>query len=414
MPADVGRQWLNLPCPMTGPEMMRLLFLIPALAAAIAALAGYGLSGSALLRGHLLGVTGIAIIALCAGFSALLAVSAVSTLRLSRRFEQLRADLADYEFAVGLRLSRLETDQVRERQPRPDDLPASETLPVDAVPAGPAVAQRESAEAEEKGNVVSLETAQRERAQQERRLKPRSQETDKAIADGRFEAWFQPVVSLPLRKTSYLLAVPHLPVSRGGALPHGEWSRAAARLGRASAVDQQMLLQGIKLVRDLRRKEKPCAVIWQASRATLQDAQRFQEVLDLLRANSALRDLIVCEIAFSDYRQLKAVETERLFGLREAGCRLCLGGCTDLAAMTKALRTGVFGLAAVEARAIIDGAASDIATSGLEPGTEIIATGVSSEADAIALIDFEIGLALGPLFSPPRPLKRDLGASGAP
>jgi cyclic-di-GMP phosphodiesterase TipF (flagellum assembly factor) len=146
----------------------------------------------------------------------------------------------------------------------------------------------------------------------------------------------------------------------------------------------------------------------------LQDAQRFQEILDLLRANSALRDLIVCEITLSDYRQLKAEETERLFGLREAGCRLCLGGCTDLAAMAKALRTGIFGLAAVEARAIIDGAASDIATSGIEPGTEIIATGVSSEADAIALIDFEIGLALGTLFSPPRPLKRDLGASGAP
>jgi hypothetical protein len=68
----------------------------------------------------------------------------------------------------------------------------------------------------------------------------------------------------------------------------------------------------------------------------------------------------------------------------------------------------------LEARAIIEGAAADISTGGLEPGSEIIATNVLNEADAIALIDFEIGLALGPLFSPPRPLKRDLGASGAP
>jgi hypothetical protein len=373
-------------------------------------------------------------------------VTALAAARHVQMNEQLRVDLADYEFAVGLRLSRLETGQTAKRgtgqatelatelaTDRATDRAADTGLdqtdgpkasPANVVAIGQAVpvpelrpggeATREGADGSEKGNVVSLETAQRERAQQERRLKPRSQDMDAAIAEGRFEAWFQPVVTLPQRKTAYLLAVPHLAVSRGPALPREEWARAAARLGRASVADQQTLVQAIKLVRDLRRKGKPCAVIWHASRATLQDGQRFSEILDLLKANSALRDLVVCEISLSDYRQLKAEETDRLFGLRDAGCRLCLGGCADLVAMAKALKSGIFSLAAVEARAIIEGAAADISTGGLEPGSEIIATNVLNEADAIALIDFEIGLALGPLFSPPRPLKRDLGASGAP
>jgi hypothetical protein len=413
---------------------MRLAFLAPPLAAAAVAAAAFALSGSPLLRGHVLDAGWIAILGICTGLAVLWAVTALAAAKHAQMNEQLRADLADYEFAVGLRLSRLETGQAANRADGQTTDRAADTgldqtdgpkaSPANVVAMGQAAhvpdlrpggeVTREVADGSEKGNVVSLETAQRERAQQERRLKPRSQDTDAAIAEGRFEAWFQPVVTLPQRKTAYLLAVPHLAVSRGPALPREEWARAAARLGRASAADQQMLIQAIKLVRDLRRKGKPCAVIWHASRATLQDGQRFSEILDLLKANSALRDLVVCEIGLSDYRQLKAEETDRLFGLREAGCRLCLGGCTDLAAMAKALKSGIFSLAAVEARAIIEGAAADITTGGLEPGSEIIATHVASEADAIALIDFEIGLALGPLFSPPRPLKRDLGASGAP
>lgn len=413
---------------------MRLAFFAPPLAAAAIAVAAYALSGSPLLRGNVLDASWIAILGICAGLAVLWAVTALAAVRHARMNEQLRADLADYEFAVGLRLSRLETGQAanraegqtadRETDTGLDRKDAPKASPANVLAMGQSAhvpdlrpvgeTTREVADGSEKGNVVMLETAQRERAQQERRLKPRSQDTDAAIAEGRFEAWFQPVVTLPQRKTAYLLAVPHLAVSRGPALPHEEWARAAARLGRASAADQQILIQAIKLVRDLRRKEKPCAVIWHASRATLQDGQRFAEILDLLRANSALRDLVVCEIGLSDYRQLKTEETDRLFSLRETGCRLCLGGCNDLAAMAKALKSGIFSLAAVEARAIIEGAAADITTGGLEPGSEIIATHVASEADAISLIDFEIGLALGPLFSPPRPLKRDLGASGAP
>ncbi len=413
---------------------MRLAFLAPPLAAAAVAVAAFALSGSPLLRGHVLDAGWIAILGICAGLAVLWAVTALAAAKHAQMNEQLRADLADYEFAVGLRLSRLETGQAANRAEgqtadRAADTGLDQTVgpkagPANVVAMGQAAhvpdlrpggeVNREVTDGSEKGNVVSLETAQRERAQQERRLKPRSQDTDAAIAEGRFEAWFQPVVTLPQRKTAYLLAVPHLTVSRGPALPREDWARAAARLGRASVADQQTLVQAIKLVRDLRRKGKPCAVIWHASRATLQDGPRFSEILDLLKANSALRDLVVCEIGLSDYRQLKAEETDRLFGLREAGCRLCLGGCTDLAAMAKALKSGIFSLAAVEARAIIEGAAADITTGGLEPGSEIIATHVASEADAIALIDFEIGLALGPLFSPPRPLKRDLGASGAP
>jgi cyclic-di-GMP phosphodiesterase TipF (flagellum assembly factor) len=265
------------------------------------------------------------------------------------------------------------------------------------------------------GNVVSLQSAQRERAGNDRRQKARNQEIEAAIRESRFEAWFQPVLSLPQRKSRYLHGVPYLAQQRGPAMQPSEWMRIAQKLGSAAAVDHFMLLQGLKLVRDLKRNGKPCGVIWRIGRASFQDAEQFEAMAEILKANVAVNGLFVCEVTLSDYKHLTNPELDRLFMLREAGYRICLGDCSDPVALSRTLKTRIFDMAALDAAALIQAGGFGV-SAGAELSTtiEVIATGVASEADAIALIDFDVSLAQGPLFSPPRPLRRDLGAPGAP
>ncbi len=355
----------------------------------------------------------IAIAGLAAAFAALCAVLAAFATKVFDRVEQTSGENAQFERAILVRVSHLEAAMER---PRPQPATAVQSAPARlaetlrsgarAEPAAPPalVAIAPSEPPAESGNVVQLDPAARIRAQKEKRGRGSSPEIVEAIANGRYEAWYQPVLGLPDRKPRHLSGHAYLMVEGSNPLAPKYWLEAASNEGRLPEIDRYMLLQGIKLCRDLARQEKACGVFWRFNRATLADQAAWLQIIEVLRANKALSGLFVCEIRHADYNELRLAEMEALYAIKEAGFELCLADCTDLQGHAASARPGMFKYVS---------AATDVIVHAPNGGAPIsrditcIATGVESEEDAISLIDRDVPLAQGPFLAPPKPLRRD-------
>lgn len=350
---------------------------------------------------------------LAAAFVCLCAVSATFAARILNRVSRIDEENAQFERAVFERVARLEAARDRTK-PQPaaslQSAPArlAGTLRSGAwiEPAAPPqpVALAKGDQPAETGNVVQLDPAARIRAQQEKRNRGPAPEVLEAIANARFEAWYQPVFGLPDRKTRYLSGHPYLLPDGSSPLAPQHWLEAAANEGRMPALDRFMLLESLKLCRDLARQEKTCGVIWRFNRASLADKAAWSEILEVLGANKALNGSFLCEVSHADYNDLGASEVEALHGIKDAGFELCLADCGDLQGHWASARPGLFKYVSAQPDVI-----ANAADSGNPRAWEIdcIATGVASEAEAILLIDRDVRLAQGPFLAPPKPLRRD-------
>ena len=390
---------------------MAFFFLIPLVAGAIVSALLWlaaGIGGLPPLPAMWIAVAGLA-----AAFAALCVVMAAFATQVFNRVEQTSGENAQFERAILERVSRIEAAMERLR-PQPatavqiaparlaETLRSGARTEPAAPPAPVAIALAEPLA--ESGNVVQLDPVARIRAQKERRGRGSSPEILEAIANGRYEAWYQPVLGLPDRKPRHLSGHVYLMVEGSNPLAPQYWIEAAANEGRLPEIDRFMLLQGIKLCRDLARQEKTCGVFWRFNRATLADKAAWLQIIDVLRANRALSGLFVCEISHADYNDLRPAEIESLYAIKEAGFELCLANCTDLQGYAASARPGLFKYVSAEPDVIVR------TLDGGDPQTRdiaCIATGVAREEDAIALIDRDVRLAQGPFLAPPKPLRRD-------
>jgi cyclic-di-GMP phosphodiesterase TipF (flagellum assembly factor) len=328
----------------------------------------------------------------------------------------LETDL--FERSVTRRIAQLEVSPIAEPalavqrgvMPAPERFAETLRIAQASFQAPPAAETRPAAAIGEAGNVVQLDLS---RASQEKRTRQPLRDIHTALAEGHHDAWYQPVVSLPDRKTRYLTGLAYL--LREGEQPVApeHWLNAAVNLGKGPAIDRFMLLDGIKLWRDLNRSQKDCGIIWRLSRATLSDKAMWGQLIEVMKANRAVGKTFICEISLSDYSRLSHAEMDMLFAVREAGLRLGLGECEDARALGNALKTGVFSMASGDVAVFAEpnGVSS---LHGGDVAVEFIATGVTSEDEAIALIDRDIRLAQGPLFAPAKPLRRSSAAAIAP
>ncbi len=355
----------------------------------------------------------IALYGIAAALVGLCIVCAVVATQVLNRLSTSNEENAQFERMILGRLSKLDATV---EKPRPEPAIAGPNAPArfaqtlrsgtrnePAAQAVPPAAMRVEPIAET-GNVVQLDPAARIRAVQEKRNRGPSPEILEAIANGRFEAWYQPVLGLPDRKLRYLSGLPYLLTEGSGALAPQLWFDTASSGGRLASMDRFMLLQGIKLCRDLARQEKARGVFWRFCGATLADKAAWREIIEVLRANKSLGGSFLCEISHADYNNLGPTEIEALYAIKEAGFELCLADCSDLQRHCASARPGLFKYVSAEPDEIVraldsgDPQPRDIS---------FIATGVAREEDAIALIERDVRLAQGPLLAPPKPLRKE-------
>lgn len=351
-----------------------------------------------------------------AGTIAFVAVFAAGAITVNRRIHarlaQLRDEAREFESAISRRLSETERrlEKIGGQASGPAaGTPARAQTPfrvMSALSAFPAGAQDSGA-----GKVVLLDPAARARAAEDRRRVPTQQELSEAIGGNKLDAWFQPIVALPSRKTCFLEGVPYLHGEGAERLAPDIWLKSAARAGLAGKVDRQMLLHCLRLARELRRTEKPVGVLWRFSRHMLSDLPVWSEVADILKSNQAVNGAFLCEIDLRDYASLGHEEMERLRLLREYGFKLSVWAGRDVSGLLGAIRSGLFAQARADISNFLPGRYGEppelaaLQESGRKLSVELSASGIESEDEAIALIDRDVVLAQGGLFAPARPLR---------
>lgn len=248
-------------------------------------------------------------------------------------------------------------------------------------------------------------------------VQPHQRDIEKALQNGKLAAWFLPIVSLPERATQYLQAIAYLAVGEQEPAAMQNWFSQARRRGLVGEIDAQMLEQCIRLARQLKRSGKKAVVICRVNRDTLSRAEWRKPLLKMLDANTTIHNRLVVEIGLSDFLKLKQEAREQLAEIRQSGYSLLLAECGDLAELRRAAESGLFDLISVDSGLIVaGGAAGGMAhlasvREKLGKNAAIIAAGVETEDIAIEMIDNDILLAQGPLFSHARPLKENLSAS---
>ncbi len=153
------------------------------------------------------------------------------------------------------------------------------------------------------------------------------------------------------------------------------------------------------------------------SDALLGNDRELARLFDLLRTQDGLARSVILSLPST---VAAGGQQPALRRLAAAGVRFALEGWDGSGTEFEALQR--FGLRFLKLpadrlldRAKPDGAAPAVTLldRAAEAGVEIVATGVSSDEDAVALLDLGIDLMAGPRFSAPRRLARDTGQSRA-
>lgn len=240
-----------------------------------------------------------------------------------------------------------------------------------------------------------------------------------AIAAGAITAWYQPIIGLPDRIVRYLEATPYLAIDDDEAQPADRWYGCAVKRGLAGEVARQMLVECLALARRLRREKRDGSVIWKLDRAALAETHDRERIDALLTANASLRRKLLIGVSVDEYRLAGQEFLDFLHHLREIGFSLVLTEGEDVEQVAKIVATGLFHLVAMSSRTILtrdvgrgSSPAARLRSAASRSKIELAATGIENEENAIELIDRDVLLAQGPLFSGPKPLRKDKDAHG--
>lgn len=233
-----------------------------------------------------------------------------------------------------------------------------------------------------------------------------------AIRNGEVTSWYEPVVKLPERTTRFLEAKPYLLGPDGGMLSPDQWLDLLKPRTLRANVDLQMLDQAIRLARELERGNRNCGVIIRLNWRQSGLPDNAEKLLRLATANSGLCDRLLFDVPLPDFARFDAKSNKLIVALRDLGYQLALSQCSDTGTVEKALLTGQFRFVMPDSNLLMS--PDRIAMfrlikiegpNGRIVPIEIIAKGIENEEAAIEMIDQNILLAQGPLFSPARPLK---------
>jgi len=243
-----------------------------------------------------------------------------------------------------------------------------------------------------------------------------------AIDENRLDIHLQPMVTLPQRKVRFYEAMTRLRDDHDQILPAGDFVGIAEAAGLIGRIDHMVLLRCVQVLRRLMVRNKEVGVFCNVAAATLANSATFSQCLDFLEANRALAPSLVLEFKQATFRNLGAVESEHLAALAQRGYRFSIDHVTDLRINPRDLADRGVRFIKVSAALLLDpkqASASDIHPSDLSDllgrvGIDLIAERIEGERAVVDLLDYDVRFGQGFLFAPPRPLRPEGAANGAP
>ncbi|MET7243358.1 EAL domain-containing protein, partial [Methylobacterium sp. EM32] len=226
-----------------------------------------------------------------------------------------------------------------------------------------------------------------------------------ALAQG-LEVHLQPVVSLPQRKVAFYEALARLRVGEALLSP-AEFVRVLERHGRTTELDRLMLARVTAIGQHLASRGSETPVAYALSPGSLFEPGFLRAVARLIDLHPELAGRMILALPQRSWRSLDAEQASALRSLRER-----IGLAVDRVADPRLDAAALASLGASYAKVGLDtllgehGAA--LAVSLARSGIRLVAEGVERETDVPDLIDLDLPLAQGAVFSPPRVVRPEV------
>lgn len=237
-----------------------------------------------------------------------------------------------------------------------------------------------------------------------------------AVEAGRMDLFLQPVVTLPQRKVKLYQASLRLRLEGGESIAPEDYAVLAREGGLGVRLDGEMLTRTIQVTRRLMVRNREVGLISDISAEGLADPALSEDLIASLDANRSIAKALHLGIGQATLRGLGAMEDETLRRIAEFGFRFALEQVEDLRLEPRDLADRGFRLVKVHAdlmarRAVEAGASihpADLAQLFARYGIDLIVGDIETEQVVIDLLDHDVKLAQGNLFSGPRPVRAEV------
>lgn len=240
----------------------------------------------------------------------------------------------------------------------------------------------------------------------------KTNEFEEHADEGELQLYLQPILTLPDREVTHYEALARFDLSDGRIIKCSDFLDEAEKTGAIVELDHQILLKIVQLLRDLRRDDVAPGIFWNLSATSLADETFFNDVLEILKANSVICPQILIEISQEKYQRLGLSKLRMLSSLRDLGVGLSIDNCDDLVLLQRLIKSSAFSFIKIPITTLVGYEGENHELNGVQIAhqahknqTRLIATHVEKEYQVMELIDQDILMAQGDLFSEPRPAK---------
>ncbi|MHA7774289.1 EAL domain-containing protein [Roseibium sp. M-1] len=242
-----------------------------------------------------------------------------------------------------------------------------------------------------------------------------------ALNANRVELHLQPIVTLPQRQVKYYEAFTRLRDTSGNLIDAKSFLPEALLSGQIARIDNLLLFRSIQVVRRLTSRNRNAILFCNISSQSLTDETFFPGFMEFVKSNRDLADVLVFEFSQADIAEMGGMELEGLSALHEAGFRFSVDQIDDMKMDFNSLAGRGFKYGKLHADYLIGRREakhghihpSDFGDLLHRYGMQLITDHVETESQVLELLDYDVKLAQGNLFSPPRPVRAEV-LQGAP
>lgn len=236
-----------------------------------------------------------------------------------------------------------------------------------------------------------------------------------ALDDGRAEIFLQPIVNLPQRKVQAYEAITRMRTLTAGFIDPDIYRPSIADHATLVGVDRLSLSRSLQIGARLNARGRDVKIFTPLSLRALSDGAFLNSAIRMLAGAAGSARSLIFQLIQSDVAKIGPVEDAALAALSDTGAEFAVANVEAFDFDMRQLSKKRFRHAFVAADLLVGGRAvsadihaADLSGLLLRHGMRMITTGVATERTVVDLLDFDVPLAQGDLFSTPRPVRADI------
>lgn len=242
------------------------------------------------------------------------------------------------------------------------------------------------------------------------------EEVRRSIEANKIELYLQPIMIIPQRRVRYYEALTRLKNESGRMILPNDYISVAEGAGVMPVIDNVMLFRSVQVLRRLEKRSSARGVFCNISVHSLLDPEFFHEFIAFMEQNKELSDSMFFEFGQPVISSCGAMERESLAALASLGFRFSLDQVTSLDVDFQELHDMGFRTVKLSADLFLNGMAeagarihaADMKNYLERFGIQLIVEKIEDERTLVNVLDHNVKLGQGYLFSEPRPVRPEV------